>query len=187
MSLYINTTWSILSSPCKYLSVAILLWSWFYVLLYSLFVYLPSCFSVSLPLLRVSLSCSVSTTQATPINPCDPSPCGPNSQCRIVGDTAACTCLPNYIGRPPSCRPECIIHAECASNLACVSERCVDPCIGACGSGAACRVINHNAVCTCPPGYTGDATAVCRPLPTSKYFGEVSTIEGKSTVLFLTS
>lgn len=112
---------------------------------------------------------SVSTTQATPVNPCDPSPCGPNSQCRVVGDTAACTCLPNYIGRPPSCRPECLIHAECASNLACVAERCVDPCPGSCGAGASCRVINHNAVCTCPPGYTGDATVFCTLLPSSKY------------------
>lgn len=130
-----------------------------------------SSMSVTHLALRVflSLSLSVSTTQATPINPCDPSPCGPNSQCRVIGDTAACTCLPNYIGRPPSCRPECVIHAECASNLACVGERCVDPCVGACGAGAACRVINHNAVCTCPPGYTGDATVYCSLLPASKY------------------
>jgi hypothetical protein len=98
-------------------------------------------------------------------NPCVPSPCGPNSQCRVVGSHSACSCLPNYIGRPPNCRPECVINAECASNLACRNERCVDPCPGSCGSYAKCTVVNHNPMCTCFPGYTGDATRGCSPVP----------------------
>lgn len=95
------------------------------------------------------------------LNPCVPSPCGPNSQCRVVGDTPVCSCLPNYIGRSPNCRPECTINSECPANLACINERCVDPCPGACGLFAQCAVTNHRPICTCPLGYTGDPFSNC--------------------------
>ncbi|KAL1140438.1 hypothetical protein AAG570_000370 [Ranatra chinensis] len=94
-------------------------------------------------------------------NPCVPSPCGPNSQCRVVGNTPACSCSPNYVGKPPNCRPECTINAECPGNLACQNERCRDPCPGSCGPQAICRVIKHAPQCTCQPGYTGDPFASC--------------------------
>src|SRR5207245_705861 len=51
-----------------------------------------------------------------PINPCAPSPCGPNSQCQSYGGTPQCTCHPGYSGSPPNCRPECIINSDCPSN-----------------------------------------------------------------------
>lgn len=94
-------------------------------------------------------------------NPCVPSPCGPNSQCRVIGNQGACSCLPNYVGRPPTCRPECTINAECPSNKACRNERCVDPCIGYCGENAICSVVKHNPVCTCNTGYEGDPLTRC--------------------------
>lgn len=94
-------------------------------------------------------------------DPCVPSPCGPHSQCRVVGNTPACSCLPNYIGRAPNCRPECMISAECPANKACINERCSDPCIGACGVHTTCTVLNHNSVCQCVPGYTGDPFSSC--------------------------
>lgn len=100
-----------------------------------------------------------------PENPCVPSPCGPNSQCKVVGTQAACSCLPNYIGQSPNCRPECTINAECSSNLACVNEKCRDPCPGSCGVNARCSVVNHNAICTCVVGYEGDATVQCSVIP----------------------
>lgn len=101
-----------------------------------------------------------------PVNPCLPSPCGPNSQCRVVGTQEACTCLANYIGRPPNCRPECTIDAECGSNLACQNERCTDPCPGACGHNAVCQAINHRAVCVCNEGFEGNPLVQCdRSLP----------------------
>lgn len=102
-------------------------------------------------------------------NPCVPSPCGPNSQCRVVGNTPACSCLPNYIGRAPNCRPECTINAECPGNLACVNERCKDPCPGSCGVQATCMVVKHAPVCSCLIGYTGDPFAGCSIIP-SKVF-----------------
>ena len=97
-----------------------------------------------------------------------PSPCGPNSQCRAIGNTPACSCLPNNVGRAPNCRPECTISAECPSNLACQKERCRDPCPGSCGPRATCRVVNHGPVCTCLPGHTGDPFSGCSPVPPSK-------------------
>lgn len=98
-------------------------------------------------------------------NPCIPSPCGPNSQCRAIGTTPACSCLPNYIGRSPNCRPECTINAECPGNKACQNERCKDPCPGSCGPQATCRVMKHSPVCSCLPSYTGDPFAGCSLIP----------------------
>lgn len=94
-------------------------------------------------------------------NPCVPSPCGPNSQCRVIGETAVCSCLPNYSGRAPNCRPECTINSECPANLACINEKCGDPCPGACGLFAQCSVTNHRPICTCPLGYSGDPFSNC--------------------------
>lgn len=99
-----------------------------------------------------------------PKNPCEQSPCGPNSDCRVIGDQAACSCLPNYIGRVPNCRPECTIDPECPSNTACINERCRDPCQGACGVNALCLTINHKPVCSCQQGYTGDANIRCNEI-----------------------
>lgn len=115
----------------------------------------------------------VATTVETPRpsgNPCINNPCGPFSQCRAIGDTPACSCLPNYIGRAPNCRPECIHSAECPSNLACINERCGDPCVGACGIHTFCTVINHNSICQCDHGFTGDPFSGCTEIPKCKIY-----------------
>lgn len=101
-------------------------------------------------------------------NPCLPTPCGPNSQCRIISNQAACSCLPNYIGRAPNCRPECTINEECPGNLACQNERCIDPCPGSCGSFTTCTVIKHAPTCLCITGYTGDPFSGCTISPPCK-------------------
>lgn len=100
-----------------------------------------------------------------PVNPCDPSPCGPNSVCQVRGEFPACSCLEAYIGAPPNCRPECIINPECNPELSCINQRCRDPCPGSCGPNALCRVVNHNAVCSCSPGFIGDPFNGCVPEP----------------------
>lgn len=97
------------------------------------------------------------------LDPCSPSPCGPNSKCRVVNDQAVCTCLPEYRGIPPSCRPECIVNAECPPHLACVNKKCADPCPNTCGLRAQCITKNHNPICTCPAGFTGDPFTFCSP------------------------
>lgn len=96
------------------------------------------------------------------INPCVPSPCGSNSQCDEFGGSARCTCLPNYIGSPPRCRPECTINSDCSAIQACINSKCSDPCPGACGINAQCNVYNHLPVCSCLPAYTGDPFANCQ-------------------------
>lgn len=96
-----------------------------------------------------------------PVNPCQPSPCGPNSECVVRGEYPACSCHPTFVGAPPNCRPECTINPECSSALACVNQKCRDPCPGACGSNAKCNVVNHTPVCSCLPGYIGDPFTGC--------------------------
>ena len=99
-------------------------------------------------------------------DPCYPDPCGQNAQCEERGQTAACKCPPNYFGNPyVECKPECQINNDCANDKACMSQRCRDPCPGSCGAGADCRVVGHNPICSCPPGYTGDPLESCRPAP----------------------
>lgn len=98
-------------------------------------------------------------------NPCQPSPCGPNSQCREINNQAICSCLPNYVGSSPGCRPECVVSSECSYDRACINQKCVDPCPGVCGTNAECRVLNHSPICNCLQGYTGNAFTRCYPIP----------------------
>lgn len=99
-----------------------------------------------------------------PLDPCRPSPCGPNSACRPVNGQPVCSCQPNYIGRPPGCRPECVVSTECPTNRACVNQKCVDPCPTLCGDNADCRVINRSPICSCRQEFTGDAFVTCFPV-----------------------
>lgn len=96
-----------------------------------------------------------------PTNPCQPTPCGQYSQCRVVNGHAVCSCQSNYIGTPPSCRPECMVSTDCAQDKACLKQKCVDPCPGTCGLNARCQVVNHNPICSCAPGFTGDPFVRC--------------------------
>lgn len=103
-----------------------------------------------------------------PRDPCNPSPCGANAQCRNINGGPSCSCLATYVGSPPNCRPECTINSECRSNQACIREKCRDPCPGSCGFNARCSVINHTPICVCPEGYIGDPFTSCSPAPPRK-------------------
>lgn len=102
-------------------------------------------------------------------NPCIPNPCGSNSICKDNKGVASCSCIPNYIGTPPDCRPECTVNSECERSKSCINQRCVDPCIGVCGQNAECRVINHAPVCSCRENFDGDPFTRCA-IRESKYF-----------------
>lgn len=95
-------------------------------------------------------------------NPCVPSPCGSFSECRVQKERPVCSCLPNYYGRPPNCRPECTVSSECDPMKACQNQRCIDPCVGSCGANAECKAINHLPVCFCLPQFTGDPFSGCQ-------------------------
>ena len=105
-----------------------------------------------------------------PQNPCQPSPCGFNSQCRVVNDAPSCSCLPEFIGAPPKCKPECISNDECSNRLACINQKCKDPCVGSCGANAVCSVITHIPICTCATGFTGDPFSQCTTQQRKKFF-----------------
>lgn len=104
-----------------------------------------------------------SITALPPANSCEPSPCGANSICNIIGDRPTCSCQPDFVGQPPNCRPECVTSSECPQQAACINQKCRNPCEGTCGLGAECRVINHNPICTCARGYIGDPFEQCVP------------------------
>merc|ERR1719291_1512592 len=56
---------------------------------------------------------------------------------------------------------ECDLDSHCSYSTACYKNYCRDPCIGACGYNANCKVVNHVAACACPAGYTGNAASSC--------------------------
>jgi len=82
-------------------------------------------------------------------NPCSPSPCNYNGECRVRNGVAICI------------YPECVINSDCPRDRACFSQKCRDPCIGACGINSICQAVNHKPVCSCPIGFTGDARVQC--------------------------
>jgi hypothetical protein len=75
----------------------------------------------------------------------------------------------NFIGIPPNCKPECISNNECSNHLACINNKCKDPCQGSCGVNSECRVVSHTPMCICPNGYTGDPFSQCL-ISSSKQF-----------------
>ena len=96
-------------------------------------------------------------------HPCSPSPCGINADCTERNGGAFCACRLDYIGNPYiECKPECVTNSECPRNLACINEKCRDPCPGVCGVHATCAVQNHAPNCNCDPGYTGNAFVACQ-------------------------
>lgn len=111
---------------------------------------------------------------SVPVNPCQPSPCGPNSICNQVNDKPSCRCQPNFIGSPPQCRPECVSNSECATHLACINKKCQNPCQQSCGINAECRVVSHTAICICPEGYSGDPAIQCTINPVTPIHDEAS-------------
>lgn len=108
-------------------------------------------------------------------NPCIPTPCGPHSECKVINESPACSCLPSYLGTPPNCRPECSINSECPAHQACMNLKCVDPCPGSCGINTQCTVINHTPSCTCDNQYTGDPFQGCVRIQ----------VQGKYTISFI--
>ncbi|XP_017779241.1 PREDICTED: adhesive plaque matrix protein 2 isoform X2 [Nicrophorus vespilloides] len=99
---------------------------------------------------------------------CEPNPCGENAHCepgydRYNKERPVCTCLSGYQGDPlRGCiRGECTEDSHCGDHRACINYKCENPCVGQCGANADCTPRRHLAVCTCAPGYNGDALINC--------------------------
>jgi len=95
-------------------------------------------------------------------DPCDPSPCGPNTECSVTPNgNPICRCLPNYIPQPDTitgCGRECERDPDCTSGNICQNYQCVprpDPCDPTpCGRNTECNVNRQgNPVCTCTDGF----------------------------------
>lgn len=114
----------------------------------------------------------IETERAPPATPCTPSPCGPNAECRERNGAGACFCNSGYEGNPyddtKGCRRECELNSDCSDQLSCVRFKCVDSCIGTCGTYAYCEVKNHVPDCRCPEGFTGDPFFQCREIPVTR-------------------
>lgn len=109
------------------------------------------------------------------VNPCLSSPCGPNAECRVNGNSYICNCLPDFIGQAPNCRPECVTNSECANHLACLNRHCKDPCAsGVCGSNAECHVVSHTPICECNRGYVGDPFVQCSVKETPVHYDQIN-------------
>merc|ERR1719341_3125779 len=81
-------------------------------------------------------------------DPCDPSPCGPNTECSVnrLGNPV-CQCISGYKPAPDTI-------TGCERNDPC------DP--NPCGPGAECVPAGERATCKCPAGYKGDPFVSCR-------------------------
>lgn len=97
-------------------------------------------------------------------DPCPFQACGLNAFCLTRNHIPICICEAQHEGNPyDNCqRYECKVHEECPTTLACRNFKCEDPCN--CKTGEECVVTNHQAKCSCPPGYQNDIfTGVCSP------------------------
>lgn len=54
-----------------------------------------------------------------------------------------------------------MVNSDCSRDKACSRNKCIDPCVGACGQNAICRVVNHSPICTCISGFSGDPFEQC--------------------------
>ena len=108
----------------------------------------------------------------TPIDPCNPNPCGENASCKKHPKSeraSNCVCIKGYFGNPfSSCqKPECTLNSNCSAKRICRNQKCVDPCPGVCGNNTVCSVSNHVPSCHCRQGYSGNPSVSCK---LSNYF-----------------
>lgn len=109
------------------------------------------------------------------INPClDENICGTRAICLVRNHISICKCDQEYTGSPYiECKPqnaeECYTDADCPAKLACLSSKCVNPCLilKPCTAPALCEVSStlpvRTMLCTCPPGYISNGGGICRP------------------------
>lgn len=96
----------------------------------------------------------------------DKAVCGRNSECLSRNHAVTCKCKENFFGDPKtSCRKiECLSNSDCSSDKMCDHNVCKIACLvdDACGENAICTAENHDKVCQCQPGYTGNPQVQCQ-------------------------
>lgn len=57
---------------------------------------------------------------------------------------------------------QCHIDSDCNTVEKCIKGSCIEACkVDICGINAQCKSLNHQALCTCPPGYVGNPHIEC--------------------------
>ena len=64
----------------------------------------------------------------------------------------------------PALAAGCDRNDDCPGYAACRQRLCINPCAedNPCARTANCKVVNHQAVCTCPDGYIGTPEVDCK-------------------------
>lgn len=98
---------------------------------------------------------------------CGPSnePCGKSAICRGINHQPQCLCPPGLRGNPNTqcIAIGCLSNDNCPGNLACINEKCEDPCgVNPCVDPASCVVEKHLPTCDCPPGFNGTLAKGCQ-------------------------
>lgn len=96
------------------------------------------------------------------VDPCTVGdPCGRGANCEAVAHAATCRCPAGSQGDPhKACiAGVCHYNEDCDDTQICdrLNRVCRPACSdGACSADAACAARDHRAICSCPPGRTGD-------------------------------
>ena len=109
--------------------------------------------------------------------------CAPRAECRVQNHFAVCRCPPGYIGNPyvgcrPEPRPECKEDHDCPTRLACLNEKCQNPCsvLEPCKLPSECLVVGsvpvRTMICVCPSGYVSSGSGTCKATPPVMRIGE---------------
>lgn len=98
----------------------------------------------------------------------------------IIDERGSCICPIQYgyqLTERGECiridRPECENNSECADDKYCKldTKTCEDPCtIKRCGTNALCNTTNHEAVCQCFTGYTGNPEESCSKIHSYNFY-----------------
>lgn len=111
-------------------------------------------------------------------NPCAvDNMCSPDQECRILDTlplrTMVCQCPPDTLVDPSGrCvpilvpKPQCRSDSDCSNPDKCLRGTCIEACkVDRCGINAICNSIDHQAICTCAPAYTGNPRFECSNIP----------------------
>lgn len=110
-------------------------------------------------------------------------PCSSRAECRAQNHISVCRCPPQYSGNPyvncqPIEEPECRQDGDCPTQLACLNQKCQDPCpvIYPCQDPAECTVLPtfpvRTMACVCPSGYVSSGSSTCEPTVPIVTFGQ---------------